>query len=402
MKDKESEFLILQEQLDQDFKPENFEPLFQRLMMYTGKAAYYNILIPLVMQVFSRLLSKRLLKKGLSVDKLDFFKDFPLLREYDPHFQIQNLHKVWNRLTDEERASISSYADMASKSYSGHLNEFITGFKGLMDQFGSFSESGNDFSYPHWNENPEFVLKLIQDADSPYHQKEGQDLRIQFSQLPRNIRNLYKKAGNYRVYREMISAEYTKEYGMFRKLFTQSGTYLEKQGKLNHRDDVFFLTIEEQNTLLHDSTTDLEKSLQNDVMHRKNEMTRLRDISLPSIIYGEAPPPLDTEDDQVLSGIPTSPGLFSGKIVVVNGYDDFKKDVDGAILVIPFADVGWTPILYRAGAIVSESGGMLSHAAIVARELSIPSISSVDHVCQLKDGLRASVDGYNGIFKIID
>jgi pyruvate,water dikinase len=75
--------------------------------------------------------------------------------------------------------------------------------------------------------------------------------------------------------------------------------------------------------------------------------------------------------------------------------------VEGKILVIPFSDVGWTPLLLRAGAIVSESGGMLSHAAIVARELSIPSVSSVDHACQLEDGLLAKVDGTNGVLMIL-
>ena len=82
--------------------------------------------------------------------------------------------------------------------------------------------------------------------------------------------------------------------------------------------------------------------------------------------------------------------------MVVKGYEDFEKNVEGKILVIPFSDVGWTPLLVRAGAIVSESGGMLSHASIIARELSIPAISSVDHACNLKDGTKAKIDGSSG------
>jgi pyruvate,water dikinase len=84
-------------------------------------------------------------------------------------------------------------------------------------------------------------------------------------------------------------------------------------------------------------------------------------------------------------------------VVVVKGYQDFKKKVEGRILVIPFSDVGWTPILSRAGAIVAESGGLLSHASIIARELAIPGISSVDNACNLKDGTKARVDGYHGL-----
>jgi pyruvate,water dikinase len=88
--------------------------------------------------------------------------------------------------------------------------------------------------------------------------------------------------------------------------------------------------------------------------------------------------------------------------VVVRGYEDFEKKVEGRILVIPFSDVGWTPLLVRAGAIVSESGGILSHASIIARELSIPAITSVDHACNLKDGTKAKIDGYNGTLILLN
>ena len=82
--------------------------------------------------------------------------------------------------------------------------------------------------------------------------------------------------------------------------------------------------------------------------------------------------------------------------MVVRGYEDFQKEVEGKILVIPYSDVGWTPLLVQAGAIVSEAGGILSHASIIARELSIPAISSVDHACSLKEGTKAIIDGNNG------
>ena len=129
----------------------------------------------------------------------------------------------------------------------------------------------------------------------------------------------------------------------------------------------------------------------------KHEMESYADLSLPAVIYGETPPPIAAPDETIMKGIPTSPGIFEGEIVVVKGYKDFKKELAGKILVIPFSDVGWTPILSRAAAIVAESGGMLSHASIIARELSLPALSSVDHACTIPDGTRARVDGYNGI-----
>ena len=144
------------------------------------------------------------------------------------------------------------------------------------------------------------------------------------------------------------------------------------------------------------------KNAKEKVKEIREEMENQKDYSLPSIIYGDHPPPLKISSKNSFQGIPVSPGSYKGKIKVVRGSKDFHKVVDGCILVIPFSDVGWTPILLRAGAIVSESGGMLSHASIVAREMSIPAISSADHACSLEDDLEATIDGYNGLLIIED
>ena len=66
------------------------------------------------------------------------------------------------------------------------------------------------------------------------------------------------------------------------------------------------------------------------------------------------------------------------------------------MLVIPHSDVGWTPLFARAGAVIAESGGILSHSSIVAREYGIPAVVSVPGACQLLDNRLVTVDGYQG------
>ena len=66
------------------------------------------------------------------------------------------------------------------------------------------------------------------------------------------------------------------------------------------------------------------------------------------------------------------------------------------MIAIPFSDVGWTPLFARAGAVVAEAGGMLSHSSIVAREYRIPCVVSVAGALQLPDGATVTVDGYAG------
>jgi pyruvate,water dikinase len=81
---------------------------------------------------------------------------------------------------------------------------------------------------------------------------------------------------------------------------------------------------------------------------------------------------------------------------VLKGLEDFGKVEAGDVLVIPYSDVGWTPLFARAGAVVAESGGMLSHSSIIAREYNIPAVVSVPGACRLADGTVVSVDGYRG------
>ena len=75
---------------------------------------------------------------------------------------------------------------------------------------------------------------------------------------------------------------------------------------------------------------------------------------------------------------------------------DMGKVQEGDVLVIPYSDVGWTPLFTKAGAVIAESGGILSHSSIVAREYGIPAVVSVPGATQLPDGTQVTVDGYLG------
>jgi len=386
----------LRKELLEDFHIERYPYLLERLMHRSKEAAYYNIVIPLGMHLTNRLLKRKLDRKGVSLESLDFFSDFPVLREYDPQYELRRLHELWKDIPGELHEGVKRYSDLRAHRSCKEVESFYQAFDIFMSSFGHFSESGNDLSYPHWNEDPDFVLKLIRKSeaknDSEYQDKQSKSLAGRKSARAR----AYKRAGKFRVYREMISSLYTREYGFFRILFQQCGLYLVNGGYIEQQNDVFYLTLEELNELLHkgEDLQHVPASLR--ITERKQEMAEYEDLTMPSIIYGEVPPPIARKGEEVFQGIPTSSGQFEGKIVVVKGYEDFDKDVADKILVIPFADVGWTPLLVKAGAIVSESGGMLSHAAIVSRELSIPSISSVDHACQIQDGTLAKLDGSNG------
>jgi pyruvate,water dikinase len=98
-----------------------------------------------------------------------------------------------------------------------------------------------------------------------------------------------------------------------------------------------------------------------------------------------------------LMGTPASHGTATGTARIVRGPGDFARVRPGDILVCPFTDPAWTPLLRIAAGVVTEAGGVLSHAAIVARELRIPAVLGVqDATTTIHDGISIAIDGAAG------
>ncbi|MGW4641019.1 PEP/pyruvate-binding domain-containing protein [Sphaerisporangium sp. NPDC004334] len=99
----------------------------------------------------------------------------------------------------------------------------------------------------------------------------------------------------------------------------------------------------------------------------------------------------------VLRGTPGSHGSVTGAARIVRGPGDFARVRAGDILVCPFTDPAWTPLLRVVAGVVTETGGVLSHAAIVAREQAIPAVLGVpDAMSRLRDDTVLTVDGTAG------
>jgi pyruvate,water dikinase len=105
----------------------------------------------------------------------------------------------------------------------------------------------------------------------------------------------------------------------------------------------------------------------------------------------------EAEGDVLLSGTPGSPGVAKGVVRVVRSSSEFGKLHSGEVLVAPYTNPAWTPLFQRAAAVVVDSGGATSHAAIVAREYGIPAVMGTTEGTQkLTDGQRVMVDGNRG------
>lgn len=114
------------------------------------------------------------------------------------------------------------------------------------------------------------------------------------------------------------------------------------------------------------------------------------------------PPVTATEDTDhssaVLIGIGASHGTACGTARTVHSLDQFPLVRPGDVLVCRTTDPAWTPLFGMVAAVITETGGMLSHAAIVAREYGIPAVLGIaDGLTRINTGTTLIVDGTHGI-----
>src|SRR6266568_267327 len=113
---------------------------------------------------------------------------------------------------------------------------------------------------------------------------------------------------------------------------------------------------------------------------------------------GSAPAAAET----VLTGLGGSPGSYTGRSRIITGLDQAGRIEPGDVLVAPFTDAAWTPLFLVAGAVVVDLGAINSHAMVVARELGIPCVVSVqDATSSIPDGALVTVDGTAGTVTIM-
>lgn len=196
-----------------------------------------------------------------------------------------------------------------------------------------------------------------------------------------------------------------------RKVLMEFGRRLAEAGAVRQPDDVFYLTLDE----LREPGGDLRPR----VAERRSEVERWRAFSPPPVLgtdhgpppdnafnrtflakfFGGSPQPL--EDPGVLKGNAGSPGKVRGPAKVIRSLSEAGKLRRGDILVAETTAPPWTPLFATAAAIVTDTGGILSHCAVVAREYRIPAVVGTGRATAvIRDGQTLEVDGDAGLVRI--
>lgn len=196
--------------------------------------------------------------------------------------------------------------------------------------------------------------------------------------------------------RESTKAAFLELGGEVRSVHLELGRRLVDRSQLEQATDVELLTVGE-----------LERAVSagsvvrpDDLRRRRNWITRYEsEGELPDRFVGvpdREPAPLPEGD--VLHGWAASPGRYEGVARVLT---DAREPIEpGQVLVAAATDASWSPLFVKAGAVIVERGGPLSHAAILARELGLPAVLNLAGATRLLDGCTVTVDGGLGVVVI--
>ena len=172
-------------------------------------------------------------------------------------------------------------------------------------------------------------------------------------------------------------------------------------------DDIFYLRRSEVADLVR-----RPRDVGGLVTDRRLLHARQRQIT-PAPAVGTPPGPAAAEDQpslrhagsesgSVLTGTGASAGIVRGSARVVHGAAEFARIMAGDIIVCQASNPSWVPVFTIAGGLVTQRGGVLSHAAVVAREFGLPAVVGVpDAMSAIADGRQVEIDGTAGIVRLL-
>ena len=160
------------------------------------------------------------------------------------------------------------------------------------------------------------------------------------------------------------------------------------------------LGVSEQNTK--------EFNVRELIRKRREKLEKDRDRLVPSVVYGNVLPQesqetfSNEENVSFLQGIPGSVGCVEGYVKICGSLEVNLAEEENLIIVVPYTDAGWAPLLLKAKGIIAEVGGQLSHGAIIAREYGIPAVMNISGaMTRLQNGQKVRVDGYRGTVELV-
>jgi phosphohistidine swiveling domain-containing protein len=355
-----------------------------------------------------------------------------------PSVALDGARELW-RLSRAVRANpdlLRLFQTSAPDELLAKLNEapgagaFLRDLEAYLQEYGWRTDSVFELTKPAWREDPSIALNAIQgfididDTGGPDAQFRDAvrhrehllaDARRRLAGEPDKLarfNELYESASCFTELAEDHN-HYIDQMGdvCLRYPALEIGRRLAARDLLSSADDVFMLHVPE----LHEAMAGADaRALAEE---RRRDLDYWARVVPPLAIGGHSEPsgdpaeefmtrffgsPVESSGDPtVITGRPASPGTVRGTARVVRDLTEASKVRPGDILVCETTLPPWTPLFATISGVVADTGGVLSHCAIVAREYRLPGVVSTGiGTSVIKDGMTITVDGTRGIVRI--
>ena len=358
------------------------------------------------------------------------------------HAPVEKLWALSRRVRNfPDLAELFSTADIAAIARQLHEQARYAGFVAELDAYlecWGFRSSGElMLTRPSPEENPAQTLELLRsyaalESPSPQQQLAQQAAMRESAttqvcvQLTTNVllrRLPFSRAWLFRLLlaatqgairlRERARQKQAKLYVRLRHLILRIGRQLVEMNRIAVCEDIFYLECDEVVALLSGHAM-FPHDVGAQVQQRRDEQARLAAMTppdnfelgwgeyLPQQVNQKMSPEVVTGDMRHLQGLGVCGGRVSANAIVLADATEAGRMQQGDIVVTRQTDPGWACVFFLARGLVIERGGMLSHGAIIARELGIPAVVGVRHATtRILSGNRLAIDGDRGAVEIL-
>jgi len=310
--------------------------------------------------------------------------------------------------------------DIQSKSDKYQLDKV----RSYLAKFGHHSKQELDLMVPRYWEDIEYVVNQLKQtinqpiANDPRPRNSEQSAKAKdaceallnsVSFIKRkSIAKRLKQVREFLWWREELRDLSTKFYMYVRKISLELEARLLDQGYLKSKNDIFFLSM---NDVLSITAGDVDTGvIHKTIAKNKAYYQSFADFEIPDEIgerygaFGNLSAEMSTVPaESGFAGVAGSPGVVTGVARVIANIHDADRLQPGDILVTRCTDPGWTPKFAMLSGVVTETGGILSHAAVICREYGMPAVLAVKGATKnIKDGDVITVNGSAGVVSFSD
>ncbi len=301
---------------------------------------------------------------------------------------------------------------------------FATELRSFLDEHGHLGQGFDDLGLASWGEEPSMLLaelaKRLEHPVEPAADRAGRlareadalanafrarltdqpDKLAEFERLLAIARQIGRITETHNYWIDRMAQARLRTFAM------RVGARLVREGIIDQRHDMLYLRRAEVPELL--LSPQDRRGL---VAQRKADHERWRKLKPPAKVgkpSAEEPSGrfggerFAKEDEAIVRGTGASAGIVTGTARVVLGPDDFGRVRPGDIIIAPSSNPSWVPLFAIAGGLVANTGGVLSHAAVVAREFALPAVVGTgDATTRIADGQTVELDGTTGFVRLL-